>query len=475
MIFFSHHYMAKIICLFSLMLSLPFYSQNYSPAQLDSINTMHKNEGDLDKAINFNINALRKLEAPENIEGMATAYINLGNLLCTQSNYKESLFFLNKAKEHENKIKNPVLKSKMYYEYGRNYAWLRLFKQADDNFNRAIQFAKKIPNQKEKNHKLYYGYAGKWDNFDRMGETDSMYSMQYKCLKLSSEPYVFTKIANSYVIRKIHLDSAEYYLNKSMAIADQYPIHQKGTTLYTFGTLYTVKKEHEKALQYYFQALEIFQKMKSDVMIRNTYEYISDEYKSLNNNEKATEYYSKFSTLNNSMKLNNEKVFNSAVDQFIKEKEQEEKNKKNKLYILLAGTLIISLLVIFFLRKNYITKQRQKEELLEEKYLETVKLKKKINSSFDEVSQLAKTSDPLFTRRFIEVYPEFHEKLLAQNSALSTHDIKIAALLRLNFTNKEIADFENLTVRTIEAKRYKLKKKLGLPSKTDLKEWIFSL
>ncbi|WP_228404809.1 helix-turn-helix transcriptional regulator [Chryseobacterium wanjuense] len=58
---------------------------------------------------------------------------------------------------------------------------------------------------------------------------------------------------------------------------------------------------------------------------------------------------------------------------------------------------------------------------------------------------------------------------------LTTNDLRICALIKLNLTNKEIVQYENISVRTIETKKYRIKKKLGLDTNTDLNKWIMDL
>jgi len=62
-----------------------------------------------------------------------------------------------------------------------------------------------------------------------------------------------------------------------------------------------------------------------------------------------------------------------------------------------------------------------------------------------------------------------------QSSDLTEHDIKLCAYIRLNLTNKEIARYENVTLRAIQTKRYRLKKKMGLSSESDFAKWILGL
>lgn len=454
-------------------MSSQYYCQSHTVAELDTITRQYKNRGDLEGAMKFNIDALKKYEDADNNEGTVRANINIANLLCTLNRHKESLEYLNKAEKQITGTKDPIVKSRLYSEYGRNYALLKLQKQSNKIFDKAISYAWKIKDKKQRDYYLYYNYAWKWDNFDNLNELDSMHMMQRKCLKISSEPLIFVKIADQYVSRKIHLDSAEFYLNKALPLASsgKYPIRQKAMALITFGNLYTEKKEYDKALDYYLQSLVVSQKMKSSADIREDYKMISRTYNFLGNKEKALEYYSKYSLLSDKIVNDEKKALSVAVEKSIQEKEDE----KSKFYPIIISIVILFLIIGYFVRRKYIRKNKESKEMFEEKSLETDELKKKINVSFDEVAQLARASDPFFVTRFKEVYKEFYDNLISQHPNLTDHDVKISAYLRLDISSKEIAQYENITVRAVETKKYRLKKKLQLSPETDLKKWILDL
>ena len=49
------------------------------------------------------------------------------------------------------------------------------------------------------------------------------------------------------------------------------------------------------------------------------------------------------------------------------------------------------------------------------------------------------------------------------------------ALLRLNLSTKDIAQMTNLTIRGVEAARYRLRKKLDIPDGTGLVDFLIDL
>ena len=58
---------------------------------------------------------------------------------------------------------------------------------------------------------------------------------------------------------------------------------------------------------------------------------------------------------------------------------------------------------------------------------------------------------------------------------LTPNDLRLCAYLRLNLSSKEIAPLLNISVRSVEIKRYRLRKKMDLNHETSLVEHILSV
>ncbi len=80
-----------------------------------------------------------------------------------------------------------------------------------------------------------------------------------------------------------------------------------------------------------------------------------------------------------------------------------------------------------------------------------------------------------FAFHFDHVYVDFLKRLREKHPQLSANDHKLCAYLRMNLTTKEIAPLMNISVRGVEASRYRLRKKLGLLNDANLTEVILDL
>jgi DNA-binding CsgD family transcriptional regulator len=80
-----------------------------------------------------------------------------------------------------------------------------------------------------------------------------------------------------------------------------------------------------------------------------------------------------------------------------------------------------------------------------------------------------------FAYHFDQVYIDFQKRLQALYPQLSPNDLKLCSYLRMNLTSKEIASLMNISLRGVEASRYRLRKKLNLPTEANLIEYIMRI
>lgn len=80
-----------------------------------------------------------------------------------------------------------------------------------------------------------------------------------------------------------------------------------------------------------------------------------------------------------------------------------------------------------------------------------------------------------FSRHFDEVHSDFLQRLREKHPQLSPNDYKLCAYLRMNLSTKEIASLLNLSVRGVEASRYRLRKRLGLQTGENLIDFLLEI
>jgi DNA-binding CsgD family transcriptional regulator len=125
----------------------------------------------------------------------------------------------------------------------------------------------------------------------------------------------------------------------------------------------------------------------------------------------------------------------------------------------------------------------QKGELLANIKEEMTRLKKSYNGTqppedfkkilrvLNEENQMDKDWEQ-FAIHFDKVHRDFLRSLKQKFSNLSAHELKLSAYLRMNLSSKEIAQLEHISVRGVEISRYRLRKKLQIPTETNLFEFL---
>ncbi|MCE4063529.1 hypothetical protein LXM63_00335 [Chryseobacterium gleum] len=471
----SFNFKCKIIFFFFLFLLSDAQDFSFQPEPIKTT-LEYRKKLDAKGALQFNISALKQYEESNNTKGIIMAYTNIGSLLNALGRHRESLEYLDKAKKELLHSNDPFLKANLYNEYGRTYTLLGLYEQSNAAFDQAKPFIKKIRDIKQREFAQGYNYSWQQQNLPKDKNLDSLQAINKKIMGVKPTITSYTRTADQFIDKKTHLDSAEYYMNKALALSEDASDVEKATALFSYGDLFNVKGDKEKALEYYLKSLDLLQKTENTpTALLTVYDTLSSVYKSLNEIDKSNEYLRKYTILNDDINKNEKEAINLAVNKLI-ELNYEEKKQERKLFYLIVLTILLACIGIMYFIQTINNKNKlKKDALIKEKTMEAEALKLKVNDSFDEIIQLMERRNPLFLKRFKEVYPEFYEKLIKHTPELTEHDIKFCAYLRLNLNNKEICRYEHLSLRGIETKRYRLKKKLKLPKNIELHKWILDL
>lgn len=485
--------MKKLTILFFLLQFSIAYTQN-SQQEIDSLLSLADRgmiNTDIESMISNGTIALTKSKNLNYSLGRAKANYYIANGLFAVGEYKKSLDFLNDALEEDYTNSNPTILAEIYRVRGRIYGNLQMDRLAIREFKKAIEVSEKVVVERNKkylqnlyNENMSYIYF-------KLNKLDSAryYLDKNKKLFLSQkEDFVFNNKINYYtslaeiLIEKKQHDSAIWNLTQALGLAKKYQYPYKSTIYRNWGDIYRNSINKDSAIFYYKKAIENIKETGIENELPVVYEGLVEVYRELND-DKQYRHYS-IELINTKEKLLNEKM--RAGDAALKILLAETKNDQPKVnYILLAilslSTLILSVIIIYLIRRYKRAKIRmtnnkqiiaEKDNLISQKVLETQELKIKLNESFEEVVQLAKDNHPEFIVRFKEVYPEFYEKLSLIEPKLIKSEIKFCALLYLNFSTKDIAQYTFVTVKAVQHSRFRLRKKLQIPSDADIVEWI---
>ncbi len=81
----------------------------------------------------------------------------------------------------------------------------------------------------------------------------------------------------------------------------------------------------------------------------------------------------------------------------------------------------------------------------------------------------------VLSRHFERINEDFVRKIRSVNPHISTNDLRLATLMKMNLTNKEIAQLLNINYQSVKNAQYRLKRKLNLAPGENLRVFLASL
>lgn len=78
----------------------------------------------------------------------------------------------------------------------------------------------------------------------------------------------------------------------------------------------------------------------------------------------------------------------------------------------------------------------------------------------------------IFQTNFDRIHENFFRNLHSSFPELTSNDLRFCAYLRLNLTSKDIAHLMNISLKGVELARYRIRKKIGIPSTKSLTEFM---
>ncbi|TGV04374.1 tetratricopeptide repeat protein [Flavivirga rizhaonensis] len=301
-----------------------------------------------------------------------------------------------------------------------------------------------------------------------------------------------------------------------------------------WGDIYHKQGNIDESLNYYLKALKISKTYFSHIDFEPILYYkLSKIHLKLGHYAKAFQYQETANNLDikyfDSRSENNRPLL-EIKDEFLLQKEQhknliqkqrlEQLEQEDKILLLQRVILSITILflivigIIYFkqLRTRHLAEKelikRNKEleikmakELLDVKnkelatsalqliekdiFLKDLKMKMKNISGNAQVLEIKKTLRSMsinnnnnwedFKLRFTSINESFYKQLTDKYSNLSQNELKLCALIKLNFSSKDISKLLGITVESVHSNRYILRKKMNLSRKVNLEDYIGSL
>lgn len=465
--------MMKNVRLFFLLI-LFFYSLGYSQSQKTREEFKNKLKGnselfraDINKAY-LELNQLIK-----------TSRILRDSLAEMQLLERKSRYFYNKNLVDSLIISSEQLQKvsaqyeNVYYEAMANiyiaetYSVNKLYDKAILHLNNAYSILQK---DQSKSKKIFYAKANVLSSFanvylDKDEPRNAAKKIREEIKsgnaikdKNEFERFQYVNYSNiSSIYSQYDLDSAFFFARKSVEIMPSAISDDKSmiSNFTVFGKYYMKKKNYEESVKNFHKALKVAQRTGIELNINDTYKSLHEIYTKTGRKDSA-DYYE------NKIKQNDLQMLQSKYNslQEVISKDEQEQDKKLTRNFFIWGLSIIMILAgsVFF----YLKLKKKK----------TVENNQNLHELFNNLIILVQNNDPAFMFAFEKAFPDFSGKLLKLNPDLQQSEIEFCALLKLKLTTKEIAKYTFIETRTVQNKKYRLRKKLEIPQSVDIYNWI---
>lgn len=483
----SYNFCVLIYCL------LPFSSYAQSKEDMARIDKGLRSQsislydkGKYDEAIVLQQKLIKESRKIGYKEGIINGYSNLSYIMNATGKYREALAFVELQEKENERSYDKGAQANIYAAKGAAYSYLELYQQAISYFKKSLALSENISDKVTRQDTRAFCYSNLMMMYESIKRMDTAFYYSKQAFNEQDDIDNTSKLAYYYIYSKKDFDSAAYYIkyagNKVKKEKSKAPAFQLYSFYTTLGSFYIEKKEYDSARICYNKLLQISFERKIPTAVRDSYHLLSNLAELEKNEKMAAIYLKKYTVLSDSIAKSQKIQINYPIQQYIKESQKEYKRKEYKFRYIIIGVALLAVSVLLFFiihnrRKAGKLKNilKNREEVILEKELETQELKNKVKDGFEEVVVLARKNKPEFVTRFIEIYPEFYQALLKVYPDIPPETLKFCALLKLNFSTKEIADYNFITPRAIQLRKNRLRKKLDIPSAEDIYVWINNL
>lgn len=506
--------------------------EEYIVKMANALGVVEYTSGNYQKAIeyyNLGIDYSRKYKQWDNLANRlgnkSLAYIKKGDYNLGVKYSIASLKLFDSLSSKSNTLQLKIHTATAAVRVGYAEMGLQNYKKALDYFNRALRIYKDIDDVVHMGHT----YADIGNVHLEQEEYDKAIENYSKTLSISKEKevpimggYVMINLGKAYRKKKDYVRALSI-LNESLPINQEFGTKDDlALNLQQLGHTYMKKGEMNQALLYFNKSIALADSIKAAEILSQTSLSRSEAYVELGQYQNAYQDQKKYQLINDS-------IFNAKKSQQIEEmrtiydtekKEQqialqekeitvlEQKAEISTLQkILLGGGLVLSLIGFYGIRQKMKRNKLQKEKIEAElafkrkeltthalhlakksEVLEGLKQKaqelKEKEESKNGYQQLIRSINfdlqddnnwENFARYFEEVHKDFHSNIKTKYPEVTSNELRLMALLKMNLSSKEIANILNISLEGIKKARYRLRKKLNISTEDSLQDLVLSL
>lgn len=462
---------------------------------------------------------------------IAISNLYLGNIAITQSDYENALNKLFKSVDYFERKKDSVRMCSILNSIGAVYLYTDNDSLAIVYFKRIYKITSSNGGIRRNaiagnNLATIYNENGRFDigiPYLEKAESD-LTATKYREYYIS----ISLNLANAYRDTKAFNKALPIY-NRVLAKLDTTnDVINHGLVLTGLAKLNVEFKKNQTALKQLEKAYSIY--TKADYF-NERYELLPELiklYKITGKHKKGLDLFYKLNTIKDSVfSIEKDKNLAEAIQKYEAEKKEaklkilkkeqeltlEKQRSRNLIVSIIIGAFILLLLFLWFRNvkrkalyqqqneitklkllneqsksKHYLEKLKQYTQLMIAKnnqikdlqyQLENVPLSKemqqelgaKLNSLYN-ATILTNDDWNVYRAMFDQVYPEFIQNITNQIPSISSGDLKMAAMLKLNLSNPEVASILGISDESVRKSKYRLRKKLDINSNSELQTFI---
>ncbi|OEK07192.1 hypothetical protein BFP71_05940 [Roseivirga misakiensis] len=455
----------------------------------------------------------------------------LGNSYYQKSDYKNALYYYQQVKKETDRVGREETTYSVDYNIGLLHLLMKEFDLAYEYLTKARgQYKELLPSAQARLWAAFGTY------YSQLTQLDSAAFYYRKGMKKHKENGDLRGVAHGFnnlaIVAYQQGNVEEAIVGFESALEVRLQLGNKRNIsdgYYNIGLLYAGQGRYDKAINSYRNGLNEIKGIGSLITERDLLFELADAFERTKQIDSAYKYLSEWRIMNDSLlEINKkkeilalEKEFQTAQlekDAQLAEKEIELKTaQRNVLLLSFGGFLLLAIIVFYLLRLRYKRNiaLSEKEKLLAEKQsaLTMKELSLKQDEMANYTSQLSHKTELLeelrgrlnekadtktgteradvdrmaesivsnlfeeknwisFKIQFEKAYPKFLDKLLDRSEALSANDQRLATLIKVNLSNKEIAQVLNISSDSVAKAKYRLRQKMGFDHFAALENYI---
>ncbi|WP_299676568.1 tetratricopeptide repeat protein [uncultured Tenacibaculum sp.] len=466
---------------------------------LENIGASYNLMGYYQKAISFYLKANEIYEKRKDEKGIGRIYHYIGTMYLKQKKYNKALEYISKSLSGVKKAKNRKQVTVVYLNLGKCYIGLKEFDKALYYYEKALNIRLSILNKKN----VAIAQLRMGEVYYHLKEYDTSIQFLNKALKNFVKNGDFLdQISAHYMIGKSYLAVQKLYLAKkhvkeAMQLSERVEdirLQKKSYKVYMNilkkeGKINTALKYAEK-VNTLNDSIYKLEELKRVSELQVIYE-IEKKEKQINEQEVEIEFFKKEKEIRD-LRINILVICVVLFFVFLILGFYSNKQKMMKSKLLVKNSILekekLSAEIAFKKRELVthtlqITKKNIVLEKIKKHIEDTVKTDSKVNE-FNYKTLLQIIRNELvhdkeqwnnFKNYFEKVHPNFQIKIKEKYPKVTSGELRLLALIKMNLSNKEIGGILNITYEGVKKARYRLRKKMELTPETSLQDVVNQL